>query len=142
MSQYDRFCSDQQDLYLKSAYQCIVDVLLEYIFALAIFAGPAPHILAVPILLAFIQYCSTDSPHDYTEREESYREDGVIDGGLFCSLMTASPICVKDAKTERQGYAGDRKQGDLRPCFLVRSPSREIAPGRQRFRGIEYRECS
>lgn len=137
-----RFRANQRAPYLKSAYQCIVNVLLKQILALAVFAGPAPHILAVPVLLAFIQYCSTDCPHHYTEREESYREDGVVDGGFLCSLMTASPVCVEDAKGEGQRYACDAKHSNLGPCLLVRSPRREITPGRQRFRGVEYCESS
>ena len=97
----------QRAPYLKSAYQSIVNVLLKQILAFAVFARPTPHILAIPALLAFVQYCSTDSPHDYTKREECYREDGIIDSGFLCSLMTTSPVCVEDAKGESQRYAGD-----------------------------------
>ena len=94
------FLIRQRAPYLKSAYQSIIDVLLKQIPPLAILARPSPHVLTAPVLLALIQYCSADSPHDYTEREESDREDGVIDGGFLCSLVTTSPVCVEDAKGE------------------------------------------
>lgn len=97
----------QRAPYLKSAYQSIVDVLLKQILTLAALARPSPHILATPVFLTLIQYGSANSPHDYTEREESDREDGVVDGGFLCSLVTTSPVCVEDAKGERQRYASD-----------------------------------
>ncbi len=128
--------------YLKSAYQSIIDILLKQVLTLAILARPSPHIFSTPGLFALIQYCSADSPHDYTEREESYREDGIVDGGFLCSLVTTSPVRVEDAKGERQRYARNAEQGNLRPCLLVRSPSWKITPRRQRFGGIEYCKSS
>ena len=133
-----QFLISQRTPYLKPAYQSIVDILLKQILTLAVLARPSPHILASSVLLALIQNCSAHSPHDYTECEESYREDGVIDGGFLCSLVTTSPVCVEDTKGKRQRYARDAEQSNLRPCLLVWSPSREITPQRQRLSGIEY----
>ena len=86
--------------YLETADQSIVDILLEQILPLAVLAGPTPHIVPVSFPLALIQQRRPDRPHHDVEEEECDREDGVVNGGLLRSLVTAPGIRVEDGKRE------------------------------------------
>lgn len=81
--------------YLKSANKSIINVFLEGLLSLSVFASPPPHIFGVAVLFAFIEYCSANGPHDDAEDKESNSEDSVVDCGLLRSPMASSPVRVQ-----------------------------------------------
>lgn len=119
-----RLSESSEDIYLKSADEGIVDVLLEEIFPFAILARPAPHVFTVAVPPAFIQYRCANCPHDNAEDEEPDSKDGVVDRGLFGSSVTAPPVRIYDPKRHSQRDACDAEKSDLGPCLLLWSPCR------------------
>lgn len=84
-----------------------MNLLLEELPSLVVFARPAPKILAFAVCLCAVEDAGTKSPHDIAEHEETNGEDGIVDGCLLCSLVTSSPVGPEDEHRECKRDAGD-----------------------------------
>ena len=87
---------------LKSTNQIVVNFFLEQVLSFAIFARPAPHILAFVVLLARMQNCSTNCPHNDTKSEKGDGEESIIHSSLFGPFMAASPVAVENQEAKGQ----------------------------------------
>ena len=116
--------------YLHSADEAIINIVTEDLLPLALFAGPAPHVLVLAMPFLLIQYGSANGPDDDTEEEESDGKNGVIYRSLLSAPMATPPISVEDADSHHQGDGCDAEKSNLRPYLLLRGPRRQLAPVR------------
>lgn len=106
-----------------------------------VFAGPAPHVLTVAVVLGDIQDACPNSPHDRTEDEKGNGKRGVVDCNSFSPLVTTAPVAKDDDYRHDERYDGDDEKSDLRPHLLILSPGWEIVPCWNGLGRIEDGEC-
>lgn len=82
--------------HLKPADQGVTDFIMEKLTPLVIQTTPTPKILSITVRLTAVEYPGTNAPHDDTEGEENNSENSIVDGCLFRSPVTVSPIRIYD----------------------------------------------
>jgi hypothetical protein len=95
---------------LKTADECVRDIVLKQVPALIVYAGPTPHVFVVILCFTLVEDCCSHSPHDDAENEESDGEDGIVSGDLFGSIMATSTISDHDNDRHDERDASNDKE--------------------------------
>lgn len=84
-----------------------MNLLLEELPSLVVFARPAPKILAVAVCFCAMEDAGANGPHHVAEHEETDGEDGIVNCCLLCSLVTSFPVGPEDEYRECKRDARD-----------------------------------
>lgn len=114
-----------------------MNIVLEQVSPLVVFAAPAPEVGAAAANLAPVQDACADHPHDNTEQEPTHSEHGIVDCDLLGSTVAPAAVRQYDNDREQEGYAGDAEDDNLRPDLLLGRPCRQVVSRWDGLGGVE-----